>query len=170
MEAEVGEYTYEQAQAEGGVNPPVVSQAVWYSGYYRHNDIYSVMSNQAEDAVYIYGHAYLNPEVGAVFDHITELKPGAIVTVTACGETITLVVQETFDPKKSDFSTHPKVYSPDPQPGKWVFATCNRDGPRKNGHTTENTVAVLQVQQPESTKAVSVSSSPSLPRLADRPQ
>jgi hypothetical protein len=142
----VGEYTYDQAISSGGVDPPEVSQAVWYSGLYRHDGIYSVMSPQAEDTVYVYGHAYLDLGVGAVFDHLTELKPGDIVTVTACGQVMTLVAQEVFDLQKSDFSNDPRVNNPVPQPGRWVFATCNRDGPRTDGHTTQNTVAVLQLQ------------------------
>ncbi len=168
LEAEVGEYTYEQAQAEGGVNPPEVSQAVWYSGYYRHDNIYSVMSTQAEDAVYVYGHAYLDLGVGAVFDHITDFKPGDVVTVSACGETVTLVVQEVFDISKSDFSQDGRVFSPEPQPGKWVFVTCNRDGPRQDGHTTQNTAVVLQVQYPEPPVEESASKKNLESRLADR--
>jgi hypothetical protein len=124
----------------------LVEQAVWYSGYYREYGIYSVMSALAEDLVLLYGHAYYDTSVGAVFDRITELKPGDVVTVSACGEDITLVVKETFDINKSDFSTDPRIYTPEPQPGTWVFATCNRDGPRADGATTQNTVVVLQLQ------------------------
>ena len=164
----MGEYTYEQAQAEGGVNPPNLPQAVWYSGFYHHDGVNSIMSNRAEDAVYVYGHAYADFNKGAVFDHLTELKPGDTVTVTACDEVVILVVQDVFDINKSDFSNDPRIYTTEPQPGKWVFATCNRDGPRSgDGHTTQNTAVVLQVQQPEP-EPTSGSADSLDRRLADR--
>lgn len=145
LEAEVGEYTYEDAALAGGVNPPVIDQAVWYSGTYRQNGINSTMSNGAEDTVFIYGHSYLDDNQVAVFDHIGELSAGETVTVRACDEVIILEVLEVFDINKSDFSEDPRVFTPEPIPGHWVFATCDKDGPRSaDGHTTLNTVVTFQ--------------------------
>jgi len=73
-----------------------------------------------------------------------------------------------FDISKSDFSQDGRVFSPEPQPGKWVFVTCNRDGPRQDGHTTQNTAVVLQVQYPEPLVEESASNEHLESRLADR--
>jgi len=170
LEANIAEYTFEQKEAtDGDVHPPTDMDAYYYSGYYKHFGVKSILSPEGDFRTFVYGHACAwDPCVFNGMKSNAEqrgLLPGDIVTVTTgAGEVTTLRVREQFNVLKVNFSTDPRVFvEGESFAGTWIFVACEFDGPRDlGGGTINNTVVVFDVVQPEPAASASQS------RPADR--
>lgn len=103
----------------------------------------SVLSASAANTVYLYCHDYRDGT--ALCSTISDVTaPGDEITLETPTEVLTYAAVETFEERKNEISSDPRVTMA--APGRLLIITCNSAGERDTaGEPTVNTVLVFQL-------------------------